>query len=219
MRQLEVDEAEQALVPVVDWQSFPAQSFSQVSICTWDRLGLFSKICGAFASAELNILRANIYTRGDHVVLDTFDVSDKHLGAVTDERAIQAAEEMLERLLSNRETIELADVLKRLRATRGVTPKIREVRIPTIIEFDNEISKGRTIVEIQTEDRLGLLYTITDTLAEVGLDISFAKISTEKGAAIDTFYVQDQLGNKITDPARLELIRARLESAINLLVS
>ena len=59
-RQLEVEEAADALVPVVDWQSFPAQSYSQVSICTWDRLGLFSKICGALASAELNILRANV---------------------------------------------------------------------------------------------------------------------------------------------------------------
>ncbi len=36
MRQLEVEEAADALVPVVDWQSFPAQSYSQVSICTWD---------------------------------------------------------------------------------------------------------------------------------------------------------------------------------------
>jgi [protein-PII] uridylyltransferase len=218
-RQLEVEEAEDALVPVVDWQSFPAQSYSQLSICTWDRLGLFSKICGSFASAELNVLRANIYTRGDHVVLDVFDVCDKNLAAVTDQRAIQTAEGMLERMLSNRETIELADVLKRLRAIRGETPKIREVRIPTVINFDNEISKGRTIVEIQTEDRLGLLYTITNALSELGLDISVAKISTEKGAAIDTFYLQDQLGNKIVDPARLSGIRSKLEAAINLLAS
>jgi [protein-PII] uridylyltransferase len=190
-----------------------------VSICTWDRLGLFSKICGSFASAELNILRANIYTRGDHVVLDVFDVCDKNLAAVTDQRSIQAAEGMLERMLSNRETIELHDILKRLRALRGETPKIREVHIQTVIDFDNEISKGRTIVEIQTEDRLGLLYAITHTLSELGLDISFAKVSTEKGAAIDVFYVQDQLGNKITDPARLDAARAKLETAINLLAS
>ena len=218
-RQLEVEEAEDALVPVVDWQSFPAQSYSQVSICTWDRLGLFSKICGSFASAELNILRANIYTRGDHVILDVFDVCDKDLAAVTDQRAIQTAEGMLERMLGNRENIELGDVLKRLRAIRGETPKIREVHIPTVISIDNETSKGRTIVEIQTEDRLGLLYTITHTLSELGLDISFAKISTEKGAAIDTFYVQDQLGNKITDPGRLTTIRSRLDTGINLLAS
>jgi [protein-PII] uridylyltransferase len=190
-----------------------------VSICTWDRLGLFSKICGSFASAELNVLRANIYTRSDHVVLDMFDVCDKNLAAVTDQRAIQTAEGMLERMLSDREKIEFADVLKRLRAIRGPAPGIREVHIPTLISFDNETSKRRTIIEIQTEDRLGLLYAITHTLSELGLDISFAKISTEKGAAIDTFYVQDQLGNKITDPARLSGIRDKLESAINLLAS
>jgi [protein-PII] uridylyltransferase len=218
-RQLEVEEAEDALVPVVDWQSYPAQSYSQVSVCTWDRLGLFSKICGSFASAELNILRANVYTRGDHVVLDVFDVCDKNLDAVTDQRAIQTAEETMQRMLSNRENVELHDILKRLRAIRGETPKIREVHIPTVITYDNETSKGRTIVEIQTEDRLGLLYTITHTLSELGLDISFAKVSTEKGAAIDTFYVQDQLGNKITDPARVAAIRSRLETAINLLAS
>ena len=218
-RQLEVEEAEDALVPVVDWQSFPAQSYSQVSICTWDRLGLFSKICGSFASAELNILRANIYTRSDHVVLDMFDVCDKTLAAVTDQRAIQTAEGMLERMLSDREHIQFADMLNRLRAIRGPVPAIREVHIPTLISFDNETSKGRTIIEIQTEDRLGLLYTITHTLSELGLDISVAKISTEKGAAIDTFYVQDQLGNKVTDPTRLSGIRAKLETAINLLAS
>jgi len=152
-------------------------------------------------------------------VLDVFDVCDKDLAAVTDQRAIQVAEGMLERMLANRETINFNDVLTRLRAIRGATPKIREVRIPTTVEFDNEISKGRTIVEIQTEDRLGLLYTITHTLSEVGLDISFAKISTEKGAAIDVFYVQDQLGNKITDPAQLATIRSKLETSINLLAS
>jgi len=218
-RQLEVEAAEDALVPVVDWQSFPAQSYSQLSIATWDRLGLFSKICGAFASAELNVLRANVYTRGDHVVLDVFDVCDRNLAAVTDQRAIQTAEGMLERMLANREIINFSDVLTRLRAVRGVTPKIREVRIPTVVDFDNEISKGRTIVEIQTEDRLGLLYTITHTLSELGLDISFAKISTEKGAAIDVFYVQDQVGNKITDPQRLAAIRSRIEDSIQLLAS
>jgi len=218
-RQLEVEEAQDALIPVVDWQSFPAQSYSQVSICTWDRLGLFSKICGSFASAELNILRANIYTRGDHVVLDVFDVSDKDLAAVTDQRAIQMAEGMLERMLSDREHVELQDILKRLRVIRGETPKIREVHIPTLIDIDNDTSKGRTILEIQAEDRLGLLYAITHTLSELGLDISFAKISTEKGAAIDVFYVQDQLGNKITDPPRLAAIRSKLETAINLLAS
>jgi UTP:GlnB (protein PII) uridylyltransferase len=53
----------------------------------------------------------------------------------------------------------------------------------------------------------------------LGLDISFAKISTEKGAAIDTFYVQDQFGKQVTNPDRLEQTRAKLESALEFLAS
>jgi [protein-PII] uridylyltransferase len=218
-RQLEVEESEQALVPVVEWQPFPTQGYSQVSICTWDRLGLFSKICGSLALAELNILSAHIYTRGDHVVLDTFEVCDKHLASVTDQRQIQVAESMLQRTLTDKEEIDFTQLLAKMRASRGKTPHIREINIPTVIEFDNEISKTRTIVEIQTEDRLGLLYTITRTMSDLGLDISFAKIATEKGAAIDSFYAQDQLGKKITDPDRLAAIKDRLESTIDLLAS
>jgi [protein-PII] uridylyltransferase len=217
MRQMEVEQPEDALVPVIDWHPFPAQGYSRVSICTWDRLGLFSKIAGAFAAAELNILSANIYTRGDHVVLDTFGVCDRNLDAVSDPKQIQVAETMLQRTLTNKEDVDFRHVLDRLRATRAEVPRIREVNIPTTVEFDNDISKSRTIVEVQTEDRTGLLYAITSTLTDLGLDISFAKVSTEKGAAIDTFYVQDQLGQKVTDHDRLAQIETKLQSAIELL--
>lgn len=219
MRQMEVEQPEDALIPVIDWQSFPAQGYSRVSICTWDRLGLFSKIAGAFAAAELNTLSAHIYTRGDHVVLDSFGVCDKHLAAVSDPKQIEAAESMLQRTLTNKEDIDFRQVLEKVRAGRLEVPRIQEVTIPTEIEFDNDISKSRTVVEIQTEDRVGLLYALTNTLTDLGLDISFAKISTEKGAAIDTFYIQDELGRKVTDDDRLEHVKSKLRAALELLAS
>lgn len=216
-RQLEVETPAEALAPAIDWRPLAAQGYSQLAICTWDRLGLFSKICGAFASAELNVLRGRIYTRGDHVVLDVFDVCDRDHRAVTEDRLIQAAETALRRALTHEEHVDFQEILQRLRAGRRPTPRIREVMIPTVIEFDNEISQSRTVVEIQTEDRLGLLYALTHTLTDLSLDISIAKIATEKGAAIDTFYIQDHAGQKITDPQRLKTIKAKLESALDLL--
>jgi [protein-PII] uridylyltransferase len=218
-RQLEVEAPEDALAPVVEWQSAPASGYTKVSICTWDRLGLFSKICGAFASAELNVLSAHIYTRGDQVVLDMFDVCDKHFSAVTDKSIMQTAEAMLKRTLTGQEEINFDELLKKMRAAHGKPSAMRVANIPTVIEFDNDISHSRTIIEIQTENRLGLLYTITRTISDLGLDISFAKIATEKGAAIDTFYVQDQVGQKIADETRLAHIRASIENALRLLPS
>ncbi|MEI8314570.1 MAG: [protein-PII] uridylyltransferase [Verrucomicrobiota bacterium] len=219
MRQMEVEQAAQALVPVIDWQAFPAQGNSRVTICTWDRLGLFSKIAGAFAAADLNVLSAHIYTRGDHVVLDQFGVCDRQLQAVTNPKQIQAAEQMLQRTLTDDEPVDFRRVLEKIRTARGAMPRIREVHIPTQIEIDNEISESRTVVEVQTEDRVGLLYTLTNTLSTLSLDISFAKVFTEKGAAIDTFYVQDHTGQKITAPDQLDKIKTQLTAAIALLAS
>ncbi|MCI0349595.1 MAG: hypothetical protein L0Z53_09245, partial [Acidobacteriales bacterium] len=60
-----------------------------------------------------------------------------------------------------------------------------------------------------------LLHVISQALSELNLDISLAKISTEKGAAIDTFYVCEQDGQKIVWPERQRLIEERLRMAFD----
>ena len=85
---------------------------------------------------------------------------------------------------------------------------------PRQIQFDNDASETRTLVEIETEDRLGLLYVITQTLSELELDISAARILTEKGAAIDTFYVQETGGGKVLSAEHRKAIERRLTHAI-----
>jgi [protein-PII] uridylyltransferase len=88
-------------------------------------------------------------------------------------------------------------------------------RIPTRIHIDNEASETRTFIEVETEDRLGLLYAIVQVFAGLNLDISAARISTEKGAAIDTFYVRELDGSKIVAPDRHRAIERRLRQAIH----
>ena len=85
----------------------------------------------------------------------------------------------------------------------------------TQVSFDNEASDERTSIEVETEDRLGLLHAISQALAEANLNISAAKIVTEKGAAIDTFYVSEQDGKKIVDTGRQEFIERKIRDAIN----
>ena len=87
--------------------------------------------------------------------------------------------------------------------------------MPTEIYFDNEASDTRTLIEIQTEDRLGLLYAISQTLAETALDIAGARIVTERGAAIDSFYVCEPDGGKVVSAERQKLIEHELRQAIH----
>jgi [protein-PII] uridylyltransferase len=92
-------------------------------------------------------------------------------------------------------------------------------RIATQIRFDNDASETRTIIEIETEDRIGLLYEISQSFSELALDISAAKISTEKGAAIDSFYVREVGGGKVTSAERQRVVERKLRQAIHSLDS
>jgi [protein-PII] uridylyltransferase len=70
------------------------------------------------------------------------------------------------------------------------------------------------VIDVETADRVGLLYTLSRTLSELQLDIASAKIRTEIGAAMDSFYVRQVGVGKITDPERLQTIERRLRDAI-----
>ncbi|MFM8359734.1 MAG: hypothetical protein ACKOET_14405, partial [Verrucomicrobiota bacterium] len=72
---------------------------------------------------------------------------------------------------------------------------------------------GRTVIDIEAEDRVGLLHALSLALYELGLDIALARVVTEKGAALDTFYVTGAGGGPVADEAELQAITARLARA------
>ena len=57
------------------------------------------------------------------------------------------------------------------------------------------------MVEVRAQDQPGLAYTIAEALAELGLDITFAKIATAKALALDVFYVTDAQKRKLSPEA------------------
>jgi [protein-PII] uridylyltransferase len=210
---LQLAEEQNALEPVVDWHNEPDRGYTIVKVCTWDRAGLFSNITGCLSAAGINILSAQIFTRSDAIVLDTFFVTDARTGGLVTREEREQFESLLGRVLLD-EMVDFAALIAKQPALQTLYQSYDGDRIPTEIRFDNEASDTRTAIEVETEDRVGLLHAITEALASLELNISASKIVTEKGAAIDTFYVNEAGGQQILDVGRQEHVERRLREAI-----
>jgi [protein-PII] uridylyltransferase len=209
-RQLAEDDL--ALVPVITWHNEPDRGYTAVKVCTWDRHGLFSKIAGSITAAGLNILSAQIFTRNDGFILDTFFVTDAKTGLLANKDERAKFEELLNRSLTGE--IDLGVLIARQQKTQPLYQSLEGERIPTVISFDNDISDVRTVIDVETEDHVGLLHTISQVLSDLGLDIFVAKITTEKGAAVDSFYVNERDGSKVANAERRIQIERRLKAAV-----
>ena len=88
------------------------------------------------------------------------------------------------------------------------------IPFPVRAFIDTESDPGFTVIEIQAIDRIGLLHDLLDTINNRGLHTMHARIATEKGAALDTFYVQNDEGGKAID---IDLLSA-LEEDLNVVI-
>jgi [protein-PII] uridylyltransferase len=204
---------EHPLASAVKWKALPEQGHSVVSFCTWERERLLAKIAGSFSVVPINILSADVFPRGDNVVLSIFRVCDTKAHAVTDPRAFELVEQTLQSALGDENFDFLPLIEKAKRQSRyHLTPGIE---FPTRIAMDNRTHPAYTLIEIQAPDRLGLLYDILTCLDRDSVSIALSRINTQDGAAIDTLYVMDRSTHaKITDPHRIRAIHEHLMSAI-----
>ncbi len=204
---------DRVLEPVIAWHAEPDRGYSVVKVCTWDRPRLFNRVAGALAAAGLNILGARIFSRPDGPVFDTLFVQDPESGRPAGREARERFENLLARSLAG----DSIDFPKLIAARRPPPPIYRPVDpdlVPTRVAFDNQLMRDRTLVEIEAEDRVGLLFELTRALADLGVDVNFARINTGKGAAIDSFHVTDEDGNPITSRERLREIEREVRAVL-----
>jgi [protein-PII] uridylyltransferase len=196
------------LAPAVKWIAQPNRGHSEFLFCGWDRKALLARIAGSLSVAQLNILSADAFTRTDNLVLDIFRVCNTNFEAVTDPSETAMVEKRLWQSLEE-EDFDFAPLLEKSRKRRGFQLS-QELDFPTRIVIDNDAHPIYTVVDIQTPDRLGLLYRILTAFAESGVEIAVSRVATEKGAAIDAFYVTDGEGRKLRSANAI----ARLQKAL-----
>lgn len=201
-----------ALIPIIHWRDFPEQGYSEVIIVTWDRERIFARGTGCFTACGLNILKADIFTRADDIAIQTFYVSTERLEAASDPRDRAAFDKIVVQALSDLEFDFAAAFARRRKAPIGMETG----DVPTKVSVDQHSSRSSTLLDIQTADYPGLLYRIACAIADAGLNLISARIATEKGAALDTFYLTNMDGQKITSEEKIiSLVQAVKRSILS----
>ncbi|WP_159085883.1 [protein-PII] uridylyltransferase [Aeromicrobium chenweiae] len=191
-------------VPVPDWGTTgpadftltvePHQGGSLLTIVTANRRGVMADLAGGLALAGLAIRSARTVTLGD-VAVSLWEVSRQDVDpARLTERLRPAMAGDLD--LAGR--LELASI-----------PDAEDARVRLL----GNVSETATVVEVRAHDRRGLVWTVCDQIASLGLSIRSAHMSTYGDEVRDVFYVVDVDGNRLDGPTA-EKLRDALAAAL-----
>jgi len=169
--------------------------FTNVTIITKDFPSLLSKLCGVLAINDANIHSAKIFTRKDGIVIDTFLVTDFRLHKTIDPSKYSKMTEDFHSVING--FMQLHNEVAKLKS-RWWRIENKLFKRSGQIKITFEKHDRYTILDIQSPDRLGFLYNVTKKMNELGLIIYFARISTKGDDIVDSFYVLDRNGHKVS---------------------
>ncbi|GAO40060.1 bifunctional uridylyltransferase/uridylyl-removing enzyme [Sphingomonas changbaiensis NBRC 104936] len=187
---------------------YPERGATLVTVYASDHPGLFYRIAGAIHLAGGSIIDARIHTTQDGMALDNFLVQDPFGRPFDEASRLERLKAAIEDALANRTRLPERLAAKPL-------PRVRAEAFPIApnVLIDNRASNRFTVVEVNARDRPALLHALAYGLFQSKMTIHSAHIATYGERAVDTFYVTDLIGAKITSPARLKSLEKRLLEA------
>jgi len=192
-----------AIATTITTQNFEA--ITEVTLLAPDHPRLLSTITGCCAAAGANIVDAQIFTTKDGRALDSIFITRAFKTDIDERRRAQAIAQSIEGVLSGDTRLNSL-----LASRQPPTKRIKAFSVEPRVNINNELSDHFTVIETEGLDRLGVLSEMTDALADLLLDIASAQIATFGEKFVDTFYVTDLVGHKITSPQKLSAVKRKL---------
>ena len=182
---------------------FPWSTVGQRALCVVadDRPGLLSLISSALTELGFDVDAAEAYTRhAPREAVDIFWLRDPE-GLVTSDQ-VGAFVDLVEEILAGRPEKTLPTPVPLAPAGLGTT-----------VRFLEDADGALTVLEVETDDRSGLLWTITRALYRQNVQIVGSKIRTEASRVYDKFTIVELDGTLIRNERRLT-IQVEVLSAI-----
>ncbi|MEM6291732.1 MAG: HD domain-containing protein [Myxococcota bacterium] len=156
------------------------------TLAAMDRPGLLAQTMSVFRAFGIEVMAADIFSTTDDppVAVDVFRVQarDGEERGIEPEVVAQMAHQLAQPW--GPEDLQRPPQAK---AARLWSPR---ARTPTTVTFEDDPSRTRTIIEVETEREVDTLERITLALAAEGIDILLARINVEAERAVDIFYVE-----------------------------
>ncbi len=183
----------------------PDRNATEIVIAARDRQALFADLALAISGAGGNVVGARIFTSAEGEALDVFFVQNAAgapLGA--------DSPRVLARLLEALERAGRGETLRAEPPRSVLAARPSPFTIAPMVTIDNEASHAATVIEASGRDRPGLLEALARALSQSGLSIQSAHIEGYGERVVDSFYVIDPAGAKLSDPAGMNELRGRI---------
>jgi [protein-PII] uridylyltransferase len=169
---------------------------------------LFAATTQTLDQMGLTVVDAKIIHSSDGYTFDTYVVLEASGETIRSELRIQ---EILDQLRH-----ELRDLnWSTKKPTRRLARQLRHFRTPTQVSYIQDTRKQRTVMELVTADRPGLLSRIGRALMECDIYLQNAKIATIGEKVEDVFFISDRENRPILDEVKLGQLRERIISYLD----
>ncbi len=197
--------------PAIDVSGDASRAATRLSMAMVDHPGLFSRITGAVSLAGASIVDARTFTTTNGMALATLWLQGKDGEAYDDP-------DRLTRLRATILKVLQGDIRPHLaieaRKGKALSAPEENFHVPPGVRIDNTASELFTVIEVTGRDRLGLVHDLAHTITGQRCSIFSAVVATYGERAVDTFYVKDMFGLKITSETRQASISKALMTAL-----
>ncbi|WP_082880342.1 MULTISPECIES: [protein-PII] uridylyltransferase [unclassified Oleiphilus] len=189
------------LIIIRDTQTMQGDGFSHVMVYVRSKDDLFAATTAVLEQLNLNVLNARISASRGEFNLSHFIVTDAHNMPLANdvERKEQVRSRLIEELDDPEDYPEII--------SRRTPRQLKHFAFPTEVTFSNDMINQRTVMEVVTPDRPGLLARIGQALLKHNLSLINARIATLGERVEDVFFITDTDGQPLSDAMICEALQ------------
>lgn len=192
------------LIAVKDAKGGAAEGFFHIMVYMHYRDDLFAALTASMEQMHLNIVEARMNRVGPYAMLANF--------VVTGTEGFKPSQTDIANSLS--ESLKDPENFDKV-IRRRVPRQLKHFLFPTEVTFSNDTASKRTVMEVVTPDRPGLLAKIALILLDHNVELANARIATLGERVEDVFLLTDISGQPLSDVALCQRLSDSLCSQLD----